>query len=184
MSHAWAPDGKLWSRLSKLDEELAAEVSRGGCRRCGGRLDRADYPRKPRGPLGESEERYCRRISFCCAACRRRTTPPSVRFLGRKVYVGAVVVASCVRLLLGAGDLLGVAARTVGRWLSFWRDELVAAPFWRAARGRLMPPVDDERLPLSLLERFGGLGLDGMVKVLTFVAPMTTDTAPMAMVVR
>jgi hypothetical protein len=30
---------------------------------------------------------YGQRFSFCCAVggCRKRTTPPSLRFLGRKV---------------------------------------------------------------------------------------------------
>jgi len=37
---------------------------------------------------------------FCCAVdgCRSRATPPSLRFLGRKVYLAAIVVlvAICV----------------------------------------------------------------------------------------
>ena len=49
-----------------------------------------------RGAGGLGEE-YDRRLSFCCAldVCRKRTTPPSLRFLGRKVYLGAVVVLIC-----------------------------------------------------------------------------------------
>jgi hypothetical protein len=33
-------------------------------------------------------------LSLCCSrdGCRRRMTPPSVRFLGRRVYLGAVLV--------------------------------------------------------------------------------------------
>lgn len=40
------------------------------------------------------EPHYRKRLSFCCArpGCRRRVTPPSVRFLGRRLYVAAVVV--------------------------------------------------------------------------------------------
>ena len=35
-----------------------------------------------------------KRFSFCCdqEGCRRRHTPPSVRFLGRRVYGGLVAV--------------------------------------------------------------------------------------------
>lgn len=53
-------------------------------------MHRADYDRKPRG----GPEHWSERHSFCCDqdGCRRRHTPPSVRFLGRKVYVGFVVV--------------------------------------------------------------------------------------------
>lgn len=35
-------------------------------------------------------------MSLCCARCRKRRTPPSVRFLGRRVYLAAVVVLACV----------------------------------------------------------------------------------------
>ena len=61
-----------------------------------GPLHRSDYPRKPRGgPALPAEQE--RRFSLCCAVCRRRTTPPSVRFLGPKVYYGAVVIlAACL----------------------------------------------------------------------------------------
>ena len=39
-------------------------------------------------------EEYRYRFNICCdrACCRKRMTPPSVRFLGRKVYLGAVVI--------------------------------------------------------------------------------------------
>ena len=69
---------------------------------CGGVLHSVGIRRKPRGrPAGLGEE-HDQRFSFCCAAdgCRTRKTPPSFRFLGRKVYLGAVVV-------LVAGDAAG-----------------------------------------------------------------------------
>jgi hypothetical protein len=65
-----------------------------GCAVCGGKLHVAHYPRKPRGIRGSLDGSVKTRLSFCCATdgCRRRCTPPSVRFLGRKVYLGAVVI--------------------------------------------------------------------------------------------
>ena len=47
-------------------------------------------------------EAFSRRFSLCCGrdGCRHRATPPSVRFLGGRVYVGAVVI---VRWLEGTG---------------------------------------------------------------------------------
>jgi len=49
------------------------------------------YPRKPRGIPFVPEESYEYRLRFCCAedGCRRRITPPSVRFFGRKVFLSA-----------------------------------------------------------------------------------------------
>ena len=78
--------------LIRLDEELAAQAQCAGCS-CGGVLHRANYPRKPRGcPTLAIRDAFSSRLSFCCSRCRRRTTSVSVRFLGRRVYLGLVVV--------------------------------------------------------------------------------------------
>jgi hypothetical protein len=75
-------DTRVLLLLPRFDDDLAARVREGGCPRCGGRLDVADYPRKPRGGSIELGDDYDVRRSFCCAVegCRRRRTPPSVRF--------------------------------------------------------------------------------------------------------
>ena len=69
-----------------VDKDLAATTKKQGCS-CGGRLHCANYPRKPRGGCENLPQSYDYRLSFCCDrdGCRKRTTPPSVRFLGRKV---------------------------------------------------------------------------------------------------
>lgn len=167
--------------LSELDQQVAARVQRAGCPHCGGRLDRADYDRKPRGGgLVPEAEAWTRRLSLCCSreGCRRRSTPPSVRFLGRKVYAEVVVLLACVRAASlerqAVASGTGVPARTVRRWLSWWRMVFVASAFWADSRARLMPPVEECRLPGSLLERFpvGSAVLD----VARFIGPITTRT--------
>ena len=77
-------ESPFFSYLIESDEKLAADTRQRGCP-CGGRIDRADYPRKPRGVPAEWDEAFSRRYSFCCAkeGCRRRSTPPSLRFFGR-----------------------------------------------------------------------------------------------------
>jgi hypothetical protein len=57
-----------------------------------GKLHSAKYKRKPRSGSKKCEELY--RHSFCCDqdGCRKRHTPPSIRFLGRRIYYGVVVV--------------------------------------------------------------------------------------------
>lgn len=83
MCHALLFDSILWQLRLRFDRDLAAEAREQGCR-CGGVLHRADYPRKPRGGPSDLGPDYGRRLSLCCAreGCRKRTTPPSVRFLG------------------------------------------------------------------------------------------------------
>jgi len=86
-------DPRLYLLFGRCDEDRAAEVRAGGCRICGGVLHSAFFRRKPRGGPELCDDAI-RRCSFCCAedGCRTRHTPPSLRFLGRKVYLGAVVV--------------------------------------------------------------------------------------------
>ena len=102
MFHDWIAEDKFFALLEQGDARAAAAVKAAGCRYCGGRLDRADYPRKPRGgSMAAAGESLVRRISFCCAqeGCRRRATPPSLVFLGRKVYLGIVVVVASLLAL-------------------------------------------------------------------------------------
>ena len=154
-------DVQFCAWLLAVDEELAEQVRAAGCPHCGGRLDRADYARKPRGGLlAAAAEQWSRRLSLCCAreGCRRRATPPSVRFLGRRVYVEVVVLLACARALADNGlqavnEATGVPRRTVGRWLVWWRTTFIASALWSELRARLVPPADALRLPESLLER-------------------------------
>jgi hypothetical protein len=174
-----APES-LYRLLEHVDSELAQEVQEQGCQFClEGTLHRADYDRKPRGGPAHWDERH----SFCCDrdGCRRRHTPASVRFLGRKVYVAFVVVLkTALHQGLGAARLAalrialpGLDRRTVERWRRWWREDFAGSPFWKAARARFMPPVPEEHLPLGLCERFEIDAPDGVVTLLRFLAPIT-----------
>ena len=90
MYHDLPDDSRFWQFLFSVDLDMADTTRSKGCS-CGGRLHRADYPRKPRGGPDDLPEEYRQRLSFCCDrdGCRKRSTPPSVRFLGRKVYLVA-----------------------------------------------------------------------------------------------
>ena len=90
MYHDLLRDASFWLFLFSIDQDLAENTRQQACP-CGGRLHRANYPRKPRGGSDDLPEQYRWRLSFCCErdGCRKRVTPPSVRFLGPKVYLGA-----------------------------------------------------------------------------------------------
>ena len=179
-------DATLFDALIAIDQDLAATAQAGGCHLCAGRLDHADYPRKPRGGPATLGAAYETRTSFCCAVegCRTRLTPVSVRFLGRRVYLGAVVLLACV-LRQGPTPwrvtrlqaLLGVSARTLTRWHRWWRDAFVHTAFWKAARSRFARPVEADDLPRDLLERFDGAAVAQVVAMLRFLSPLTTTSA-------
>lgn len=186
MYAALLADGRLYDLLQRLDEDLAAEQRALGCPRCGGVLHSGHYPRKPRGFGGRLRPEYGWRLSFCCARydCRKRATPPSVRFLGPKVYPGAVVVLiAALRCgptparMRALEELIGVSRRTIVRWRRWWTETLIDTPFWRATRGRVMPPVAPAQLPASLLERFAGAARDRLLGLLRLIAPITTHSA-------
>jgi hypothetical protein len=88
-------------------------------------------------------------------------TPRSGRFLGRKVYLGAVVILISAmrqgptpRRVHELSTLFGVDRATVARWQTFWRDYIRQTHFWKLARGRIVPVVEIVVLPLSLLKAF------------------------------
>lgn len=176
-------DTRLYKLLLRLDKELAAQAKAKGCH-CGGKLHSACYPRKPRGVPDGLDDAYAKRHSFCCAAedCRRRTTPPSFRFLGRKVFVSTVIVLVTVlrhgptpMRLTKLRELVGVSARTVNRWRLWWREVFAQTPFWKAACGFFRTPVDQSSLPLSLLEAFPvNQARRKLLRLLRFICPLTT----------
>ena len=179
-------DTRFHELLLTIDRDLADTCRAEGCVECGGRLHSAQYPRKPRGRpktlAGRLGPEHDRRFSFCCAVdgCRARETPASLRFLGRRVYLAAIVVLIAI-LRNGATDarmerlseLVRVNRRTVGRWRRWWREDFTASPFWQSARARFMPPVDHDCLPASLIERFVGDGAEQLVALLRFLGPVT-----------
>ena len=175
-------DASLAGLLIKIDEDLAARERERRCRWCGGVLHRADYPRRPRGPLGVGSK-YVRRISFCCAeeGCRRRATPPSVVYLGRKVYLGAVVVlltalrsGPTAKRVAKIEEEWGVGVRTLNRWRKWWTESFARSPFWRAARARFSGRVREQELPFFLVEAFDvSDGVGRLVELLRWLSPVS-----------
>jgi hypothetical protein len=176
-------DSRLYELLLRVDGDLAAGAQAAGCPECGGRLDSARYPRKPRGATSKLPDEYGWRASFCCAVegCRRRHTPPSIRFLGRRVYLGAVVVLATA-MQQGATpvraqrlqELLGVSLRTLARWREWWRSAFAQSDFWKAAKAYFSPPVEASGFPLALLERFSGDEEVRLLALLRLLAPIST----------
>lgn len=177
-------DQCLYRLLENVDAQLAQAVQQRGCVFClEGTLHRADYERKPRG----GPESWDSRHSFCCDqdGCRRRHTPPSVRFLGPKVYVGFVMVLkTALHQGLNAAPLAQlrlvlpeIDRRTVQRWQQWWEEHFVASAFWKAAQACLSPPVRPVPLPLGLCERFPIDTPDGLVNLLRWLSPSSTGCA-------
>lgn len=183
-------DASLFAFLLECDRDLANEARKAGCPNCGDVLDRADYQRHPKGgPIGAMElgREFEVRFSFCCRreGCRKRCTPESVRFLGRRVYLGAIVVlVSALRegptpvRLARLEELVGVCARTVRRWQGWWKERFPQTDVWRRIRGLLAEGAAEDELPRSLLERISGSATERVRRLLRLLGPLSRTARP------
>ena len=141
------------------------------------------FPRKPRGCPSQMRADYESRLSFCCATCRKRCTSMSVRFLGRRVYLGLVVVLASVRrdgqtpVTARLSQMLEVPLRTLQRWRQWWCELFPLTTLWQAMCARFMPAVVIALLPASLLERFGNSSGQALTRLLVFLSPLTVSAA-------
>jgi len=197
MLHDFELGVEFFAWLTDADRRLAWWVQAEGCGKCGGPLHQGNYRRKPRGArLAEGAEAFALRYSLCCGreGCRRRTLPPSLRFLGRRVYVEAVVlVAIVVTLLLeserAASDAMAVPVRTLKRWGVWWTEAFPQSRAWQEIRSLLVPSPEQWLLPRSLYERLdqelsrgGSARSPGDVCALAaqLLGPCTTQSLPNA----
>lgn len=171
--------------LENVDADLVEAERVKGCRYCPGKLHRADYGRKPRGQkFWPRDPKDTKRFSLCCdrEGCRRRHTPPSVRFLGRRVYGGvvAVLIPAMVQGLkperiaqIRKAFDLKIDRRTLERWRQWWLGLFVESTFWKEARARFMPPLCQKTLPLSLCLNFTvEERRDRLLELLRFLCPL------------
>ena len=171
-------NARVWAFLKQVDEAEAARCRSTGCGHCGAVLHSATYPRKPHGLAPELRE-DARRFSFCCADCRRRVKPPSVRFFGRRFRVAPLFVVVSALALTGGVRLQTIARRwgvppaTLKRWRRWWLEAFPVTREWRAKRGELAAPP--EEAPLRwLLRVMRGRGLRSrLLRSLVWLMPWT-----------
>jgi len=107
-----------------------------------------------------------------------------VRFLGRKVYLGAIVIlVMAMEQGLNAKrrqqliEQLDLYPQTLSRWRRWWQKIFPASRCWQANRGHFMPPVDVSQLPGALLGRVNFDALQHRVCwLLRLLAPLTTTS--------
>jgi hypothetical protein len=184
--------GEEWfAKLVEFDQRIAGAVAAEGCRHCGGPLHQGNYERKPRGArIAGAGEAFILRHSLCCGreGCRKRALPPSLRFVGRRVYLEAVVLlASAQAMMMSAlgqvRAMTGVPARTLRRWRGWWTEAFPRSAAWLEMRARFVPPPPDEaKLPRSLLDRLAAALADApatsdvLLLAARWLSPVTTES--------
>lgn len=191
-------DVNFFEILEACDRELARKVQEAPCPRCGGPMHVANFRRKERGPAAAQNLPLSGiRLSYCCGGdCRKRVTPESVRFLGRRVYLEVVFVLACVRCALALAFEAAAwpaptpapalaptgwlpVKRTLSRWKKWWAKDFTLTGVWQALLGRLLPPVEPATLPGGLLNRLSGNPQERLLRLLKLLMPLST-AAPQA----
>ena len=172
--------------LNEIDQSLANEMCRSPCPNCGGRLHASNYPRCPHGVPTQFRDQYEQRLSFSCADCRKRITPPSVKFFGRYWHVAPMLILISA-LQLGINDRrieqvkrhfgVTVRASTWKRWRLWWQATFPTTLFWKQEKGRVSIPSEQElRLPRVLFTMHKKTLPDSIVSLLKFLSPMTSGS--------
>lgn len=183
-------DPRFYPFLCKVDTDLATATQAAGCPQCGAVLHSARYPRRILGIAVQPGATHDYRASFCCSrdGCRHRVTPPSVRFLGRKRFLSAVVLlVSAARygarpaLVQALQRAYGISRSTLARWQRWWRETVPQTAFWAVATTRVMPPIDPSCIPVGLVRRFEATAArEKLIAVLRFIAPLPYNLAAVA----
>jgi hypothetical protein len=109
-----------------------------------------------------------------------------VRFLGPKVYLGAIVILISAmrqgpspRRVRELSTRFGADRRTIARWQVFWRERFPQTPFWKIERARLAPIAEIVSLPYSLVDAFLSRShrCRGWTVLLRFLSPIAIPGA-------
>jgi hypothetical protein len=122
-------DARFHEQLLVFDRDLSAIAQAAGCGQCGGAVHAAPFGRKPRGgPAGLGRD-YARRFSFCCAVdgCRKRKTPPSLRFLGwRSSFTEGTFAQLAKASFMPPVDIASLPASLLDRFAGTAAERLIA----------------------------------------------------------
>jgi hypothetical protein len=183
MSHNFLINANFHSFLDLMEQDLANQTQQRGCPKCGRKLHQANYPRSPVGILARFRDYYKERLSFCCSKCRKRMTPPSVKFFGRRWYAAPLFILISA-LACGISEYrlaqvkrhfgINVTESSWKRWRRWWRELFVATTFWQQAKG-LVPSVLEinKTFPRALLTVFQGTLAQKTCFLLKFLSPLT-----------
>lgn len=182
MYHEILKNSSFHALFVHIDDELAETVRVAACPFCSGPLYQANYPRSSLGLPASHREHYESRRSFCCGDCRKRTTTPSVRFLGRRRFPAAIILLITAFMSSASRRRhhqvtcyfgIHISLRTLGRWRRWWRDCFIGTAFWKQAKALLPVKTIVGPFPRQLLVIFPGRLNQKLVNALQFLAPMT-----------
>ena len=184
MFHDFLKSTRVHLQLDAIDQDLARQTQAKGCPECGHKLHCANYPRSPMGLPPSLWPFYEKRLSFCCARCRKRITPPSVKFFDLRWYPAFLFILISV-FMRGMRTFfviqmkrhfgINVGRKTWKRWHKWWNRFFVCTSFWKKAKGLVPQALEGHHktLPRALLKIFKGTFEEKMILTLLFLSPFT-----------
>jgi hypothetical protein len=190
MLHKVLNDARFFYFLLLIDQDIAEIYQARRCPFCGGILDVGHFSRKPRGQPDGVKDDFKKRFSFCCRkdGCRKRVTPPSVRYLDRKIYLKILTVL-VVTMKDGASNknikqlksTLKIDWHTLKRWRDWWTSVFPKTNHGIVVRGRLPPSNAQGSLICQAMRSFLST-LDDLIKVMVAWGKMLLFLTPLATV--
>jgi hypothetical protein len=181
MSHKLLFSSSFASLLLAIDLEFIAKAKTSGCPDCGDKLHQADYPRSPIGIPQGQRVHYELRLSLCCSQCRKRVTPPSVQFFGRRWFPAPYFLfISLLRVRINERRLhplklhfgLRISITTWKRWQWWWRTQFIKTAFLQA-KGQIPADKIEGAFPRHFLTFFTGHLSKKFILLLQFLSPLT-----------
>ena len=184
MSHKLLSNANFHLILCAIDKELLNQSKKQGCPDCKNKLHQANYARSPFGVPAQFREHYDMRLSLCCNTCRKRTTPPSVRFFGQRRYPMPIFIVICL-LQFGINSRhlsqikkhfdITVSESTWKRWRRWWRESFIATKFWQREKGivPIFEKTNQNNIVRILLNLFKGNLWEKIRLLLQFLSPLT-----------
>lgn len=160
MCHKILENSTFYDLLFEIDIKLAEITHKIPCSYCGGKLDRANYKRKPRGIPAEFDHLFLEMFSFCCRNeyCRKRKKAPSVRFLNRFIYVAIFNIIFSEIFIRGKfSEVIHIKFNTVSkqtlyRWKDWWNNAFIISKCFINLKGLITS--DLKLLPTSFIDYF------------------------------
>lgn len=123
---------QLYNSFFEFDFLTAKSTQAAGCLFCTSHLNVSNYHRKPR-----AYDRPVLAFSFCCPSsnCRKRHSPSSIRFLGRKVYL-AFFILSALQNAQKHGVDKRVCRQTFSRWQAWFQQIKAHNTFLKIIKSR------------------------------------------------
>jgi hypothetical protein len=165
MCHIFTNNPIFISALIDFDSKESARLQSKGCSdsNCEGHLNVANYPRKPKDESGHRIPGLELRLSFCCnkEGCRKRHTPASICFLGRRVYLGIVVVLACA-LEQGLTSFrekylsrINISRQVLHDWITWWREVFTQTSLWKTLKANFIH-AEVQNIPLDPMTALPG----------------------------